>query len=199
MSSEDFAGQVLPLGHPSLSFVPHLHSFPGTAGDVPSIPASRSGAGPSTLNPHRGSRAPTRDFGVGARTELGSLSLPFPEVTSRFTNFETVLLAGSLLRGGSSSGQGRPVIPAQESGRADPRVAGGTVHDAKRRPPPVVTTPAAAAAAAATARIPALARVTPLLLFQHLGPEGETLFKFAASTFPGAQNWGSGNALRPVS
>lgn len=171
---------------------------------MPSIPAGRSGAGPSALNPHRGSRAPSRDFGEGARTELESvrrqsLSLPFPEVTSRFANFVTGLLAGSLSGGGSSSGQGRPAIPAQESGRADPPVAGGTVRDAKRRPPPVVTTPAAAAAAAATARIPALARVTPLLLFQHLEPEGETLFKFAASTFPGAQNWGSGNSLRPVS
>lgn len=118
------------LGHPSLSFVPHLHSFPGTAGDVPSIPAGCSGAGPGALNPHIGSRAPCRDFGTGARTELGSarrrsLSLPFPEVTSRFTNFVTGLLAGSLSGGGSSSGQERPAIPAHESRPADPRVAGG--------------------------------------------------------------------------
>lgn len=57
------------------------------------------------------------------------------------------------------------------------------MRGAKRRPPPAVTARAAAAAAAATARIPAPGRVTPLLLLQHLEPDGENLIQVCSEHF----------------
>lgn len=80
-------------------------------------------------------------------------------------------------------GRGRQRSGRRSRARRILPVAIGTARGAKRRPPPAVTARAAAAAAAATARIPAPARVTTLLLLQHLEPDGENLIQVCSKPF----------------
>lgn len=140
------------------------------------------------INLHRGSRVPSGDLdargahGTWVWTQTGTLSA-VPLGDPRSDSFVTGLPAGSVSGAGSGSGLGRSAIQrSSRAGRTLP-VAIGTARGAKRRPPPAVTAPAAAAAAAATARIPALARVTPLLLPQHLRPDGENLTQVCSECF----------------